>query len=435
MIKTVLVFGTFDIIHPGHRWFLRHAGELGERIIAVVARDSFVKELKGKAPVSDQKTRMKTLKESGLVDEVMLADETIGTYGVLKQVKPDIICLGHDQRELKDNLEAYMAKHYREEESPRIHTLKPWLRWIYNSSLRNKAFFKRSSKHVLLLQFLMIISMMIFGFSWVSGKRLSELNAPILVAYLRFNLSALCFFPLLFIRKSPVKPLNKTGWLYLLAASLLLVAYNFLFLFGLSANLAGKGGLIVTTMSPLFTFIIVSAISGSMRVKKRLYGILIGLCAGIILVEPWNSSLDEFGDPGNITFVLAALAWTLLTLIARPAQEQLGFRRFNFGLYTIASLITLPIIIWGMGFGILKSFDTAMWMDIIFLSAGVGAFGTGIYFITVKTIGAQRANSFIYLVPVAVIGFTWLGLGEVPEILTIIGAATAVTAVILVNSR
>ena len=49
MIK-VLVFGTFDIIHPGHVFFLNQAKKLGDFLCVVVSRDETVNELKREYP-------------------------------------------------------------------------------------------------------------------------------------------------------------------------------------------------------------------------------------------------------------------------------------------------------------------------------------------------------------------------------------------------
>ena len=38
----VMVFGTFDRLHDGHRFFLREAEKLGTTLFIVVARDSMV---------------------------------------------------------------------------------------------------------------------------------------------------------------------------------------------------------------------------------------------------------------------------------------------------------------------------------------------------------------------------------------------------------
>jgi len=44
--KIVLVFGTFDGLHDGHRFFLTEARKLGDRLIASVATDEIVERIK-----------------------------------------------------------------------------------------------------------------------------------------------------------------------------------------------------------------------------------------------------------------------------------------------------------------------------------------------------------------------------------------------------
>jgi len=44
----VLAFGTFDILHPGHEFYLKEAKKHGDILDVVVARDSTVEKIKGK---------------------------------------------------------------------------------------------------------------------------------------------------------------------------------------------------------------------------------------------------------------------------------------------------------------------------------------------------------------------------------------------------
>ena len=137
-MKTVLVFGTFDILHQGHRWFLSQAASRGDRIIAVVSRDRFVLEWKGKTPSSDERTRRSAIIESGLVDDAVLSDPAQGSYDVLKRIAPDIICLGHDQSALKDDLEAFLDNQDETGKRPLIIVLEPWKRSLYSSTRLNR---------------------------------------------------------------------------------------------------------------------------------------------------------------------------------------------------------------------------------------------------------------------------------------------------------
>lgn len=109
-MKKVLVFGTFDILHPGHLYFLREAKKHGEHLTVVVTPSAVVKQLKGKAPMFGEVHRVATVKLMSFVDQVLIGDRTLSTFDVLKKSKPDVICFGYDQKTLAKYIEAYYKK-------------------------------------------------------------------------------------------------------------------------------------------------------------------------------------------------------------------------------------------------------------------------------------------------------------------------------------
>lgn len=118
-MKRVMVFGVFDGFHPGHRSFLTQAAKHG-KIIAVVARDSSVKNIKGRMPRERQHTRLRRIRNMARVRFAVLGDMRQGTYAVIKKYKPDLICLGYDQRFLAADL----RKKMRQGATPRIKVVK-----------------------------------------------------------------------------------------------------------------------------------------------------------------------------------------------------------------------------------------------------------------------------------------------------------------------
>lgn len=107
-VKTIMVFGVFDRLHPGHLSFLKQAKHYGEKLIVVVARDSVVRELKNKNPEHGEKERMVALCKLPEVNKVLLGDKKQGSYGVIKKYKPEIICLGYDQQTFLQDLRKKM---------------------------------------------------------------------------------------------------------------------------------------------------------------------------------------------------------------------------------------------------------------------------------------------------------------------------------------
>lgn len=102
--KKVLVFGAFDVIHDGHRYFLDEAKKHGDYLIVVVARDSTVIKLKGHMPERPLPNRIQALKKENIADFISPGDIIIGNWKIIGRLKPDIICLGYDQTELKQEL-------------------------------------------------------------------------------------------------------------------------------------------------------------------------------------------------------------------------------------------------------------------------------------------------------------------------------------------
>lgn len=101
-MKKIMVFGTFDIFHRGHEFFLRTAKEKGY-LIAVIARDKTVAELKNNPPVNGEKKRAATIKKSGLADKVVFGGKR-DRFRLIRKYRPDIICLGYDQKHFIDDL-------------------------------------------------------------------------------------------------------------------------------------------------------------------------------------------------------------------------------------------------------------------------------------------------------------------------------------------
>ena len=103
-----MVFGVFDGLHEGHKYFLSEAAQHGT-LIVVVARDLAVQHLKHKTPQYTQDERMAAIRNFMHEANVILGDEQPGTYEVVKMHRPAMICLGYDQQVLGDDLQAKIS--------------------------------------------------------------------------------------------------------------------------------------------------------------------------------------------------------------------------------------------------------------------------------------------------------------------------------------
>jgi len=104
----VMATGVFDILHPGHVFFLQEAKKLGDELVVVVARDSTVERLKHK-PVMNEEIRRFMVESLKPVDRAVLGHED-DMYKTVEEVKPDIIVLGYDQKFSEEEIEEECKK-------------------------------------------------------------------------------------------------------------------------------------------------------------------------------------------------------------------------------------------------------------------------------------------------------------------------------------
>lgn len=129
-MKKVMCAGTFDVIHPGHLYYLSEARKYGNKLIVVVARDNTSKVFKGNKPVHNEKERLEDVRTLKIVDEAVLGNEG-NIFDIIEQIKPDVICLGYDQKVQKYELEDELKKRGIKAEVIRIGSYMPN---VYKSS-------------------------------------------------------------------------------------------------------------------------------------------------------------------------------------------------------------------------------------------------------------------------------------------------------------
>ena len=131
-----MVFGTFDHLHAGHENLFNQAKALAKKfasplIVATVARDKTVKQIKGREPENNEKIRIKNLEETKWTDIVLLGDKK-DKYKLIKKFRPEIIALGYDQFAFTMQLEKLIIDLNLD---TKIVRLKPYRPDIYKSSL------------------------------------------------------------------------------------------------------------------------------------------------------------------------------------------------------------------------------------------------------------------------------------------------------------
>ncbi len=134
-MKKVMCFGTFDVLHRGHEFFLKEARKLGDCLVVAVARDATVSAVKGRKPLNDENVRARNVMRLGIADRVVLG-YTDDKLRIIEEEKPEVICLGYDQQSFTEGLKEKLRQRGLDVEIVR---LPPYHPEKYKSSLLRKA--------------------------------------------------------------------------------------------------------------------------------------------------------------------------------------------------------------------------------------------------------------------------------------------------------
>jgi FAD synthetase len=105
--RRIVATGTFDILHPGHLYYLEESRKLGDELVVIVARDTNVKHKP--RPVIPEDHRLLMVAALKPVDRAILGDKA-DMFRPIEELRPDIITIGFnqmfDETKLADQLRA-----------------------------------------------------------------------------------------------------------------------------------------------------------------------------------------------------------------------------------------------------------------------------------------------------------------------------------------
>lgn len=106
-MKTVITYGTYDLLHQGHINLLRRAKALGDWLIVGVTNDNFDRE-RGKLNVRNNVLeRVEAVKATGLADQIIIEDYFGQKIDDIQKYDVDIFAIGSDWEGKFDYLNEY----------------------------------------------------------------------------------------------------------------------------------------------------------------------------------------------------------------------------------------------------------------------------------------------------------------------------------------
>jgi|TARA_B100000902_G_scaffold354187_1_gene366163 drug/metabolite transporter (DMT)-like permease len=280
----------------------------------------------------------------------------------------------------------------------------------------------------------MVFAMITWGYSWVGAKILGPYGHVSTKIFLRFFFASIALIPILFKYRIPFR-IDKKGFIFILWNSISLCSYNYFYFKSTHMGLAGVGGVLVTTLNPILTSLFVfSFLDRSSAKLKEFVGLIMGLTGGGIIMRLWEMDIALMISSGNIFYILASCSWVSVTITSQKSKNHIHFLTYSFWSFLSSSLLSLSFCeIESISQTI--NYDWIYWLNIFLLSIVVMSFANTMYFFASSKIGAVKASSFIFVVPLTAIIFSKIILNEQVLYTTVLGGVLSVIAVYLINRK
>jgi FAD synthetase len=107
-MRRIVATGTFDLLHPGHLFYLAESKKLGDELHVIVARDANVRHKP--RPIIPEEQRLAMVEALKPVDHARLGDQT-DMFAPIREIDPDVITLGFNQFFKEEDLERALREH------------------------------------------------------------------------------------------------------------------------------------------------------------------------------------------------------------------------------------------------------------------------------------------------------------------------------------
>ncbi|WP_297442785.1 DMT family transporter [Sulfurimonas sp.] len=280
-------------------------------------------------------------------------------------------------------------------------------------------------------QYLLLLAMVLWGGGWTALKILTYDLPMDVIIFWRFFFMTLSFLPIIYFFKEPVI-LNAASLKYIMGSSFLNISFMVSAFLGIKYGLAGAGSVIITTFSPIMTFILVAIFFKSKLSTAQYFGLILGLIGGYILLQ--LNDFHLFLNSSNIYFLLCALIWAGVTLLSQHSQKHIHPIHYSFFISVIATVVTF---FYAFDSNLMAVFSQGwkFWVSMIYLAVLGQTLATTIFFVASGKLGSQKTSSFMFLVPFFALSSAWLILDEPIQLHIIFGGFISMIAVYFINKK
>jgi drug/metabolite transporter (DMT)-like permease len=232
-------------------------------------------------------------------------------------------------------------------------------------------------------------------------------------------------------RKSEPKPSRRTAWILVALGMIGHGVYQVFFILGLARSRAGTVA-VVLAATPAFIGLIGRFLGTEIVSRRRWFGIALQI-AGVACVVLNSSAQSNSGDTplGMLLLLCGAMAWALFSVLAKPYVHDVSTLQFAaltvIGGGVLVTVVGLPAISrldW-------SAVPPTVWIAVVYSGVGAMVISNLFWARGVRILGPIHVSMFSNLQPAIALIVAWLGLGEIPTLWQVLGAASIMSGLVV----
>ena len=273
-----------------------------------------------------------------------------------------------------------------------------------------------SSRKLVITNLMMLTVSALWGFAWPVGRVLATdlVDVPFTVMFLRYSFAVPILFVWMWAKEGHVVPNIEDRKALIIMAFTSVFLYQIGYMYGMQKTAASDASLVIG-FNPIFVAILsVFALSHKLT-KESLLGIILSF-AGILLIFVASPNVDislEDRLIGNGLIMFGAFVYAIYVIMVRQYVLNSG-KLSSLALITWVSFVGwfffIPFVLAESPWD--RSWSSNEWFLIGYLGILSTALSYVFFAIGIGVIGANRASSFVNVVPVFGILSSWLWIKE-----------------------
>ena len=273
-----------------------------------------------------------------------------------------------------------------------------------------------SNRKLAITNLMMLTVSVLWGVAWPVGRLLATdlLELPFTVMFLRYSFAVSILFAWMWVKEGNVVPKVEDRKALIIMAFTSVFLYQIGYMYGMQKTAASDASLVIG-FNPIFVAILsVFALSHKLT-RESISGIILSF-AGILVIFLVSPNVDiplEDRLVGNSLIMFGAFVYAIYVVIVRQYVLNSG-ELSSLSLITWVSFVGwfffIPFVLAEEPWNRLWSNDE--WLLIGYLGILSTALSYVFFAIGIEVIGANRASSFVNVVPVFGILSSWLWINE-----------------------